>query len=44
VQRNLDGDLPIEHFITHNFKGVGETNKAVETLHAGECLRAVVEY
>jgi S-(hydroxymethyl)glutathione dehydrogenase/alcohol dehydrogenase len=44
VQRKLDGDLPIEHFITHNFKGVGETNKAVEALHDGECLRAVVEY
>jgi S-(hydroxymethyl)glutathione dehydrogenase/alcohol dehydrogenase len=44
VQRNLDGGLPIDHFITHKFKGVGETNKAVEALHGGDCLRAVVEY
>jgi S-(hydroxymethyl)glutathione dehydrogenase/alcohol dehydrogenase len=44
VQRNLDGDLPIDHFITHSFKGVGETNAAILALHSGDCLRAVVEY
>jgi S-(hydroxymethyl)glutathione dehydrogenase/alcohol dehydrogenase len=44
VQRNMDGELPVDHFITHNFMGVGETNKAVDALHSGDCLRAVVEY
>jgi S-(hydroxymethyl)glutathione dehydrogenase/alcohol dehydrogenase len=44
VQRTLDGTLSIDHFITHKFKGVAETNKAIEALHSGECLRAVVEY
>mmetsp|Transcript_96269 Transcript_96269/g.144143 ORF Transcript_96269/g.144143 Transcript_96269/m.144143 type:complete len:382 (+) Transcript_96269:80-1225(+) len=44
VQRTLDGKLLIDHFITHTFKGVAETNKAIDALHSGECLRAVVEY
>lgn len=44
VQNNLDGKLPVDHFITHTFNGVGETNKAVDALHSGKCLRAVVHY
>jgi S-(hydroxymethyl)glutathione dehydrogenase/alcohol dehydrogenase len=44
VERNLDGTLPIDHFITHTFKGVSETNKAIDALHSGDCLRAVVQY
>lgn len=44
VERNMEGSLPIDHYITHTFKGVGETNKAVDALHSGDCLRAVVEY
>ncbi|KAG7350781.1 GroES (chaperonin 10)-like protein [Nitzschia inconspicua] len=44
VERNLRGDLDIDHYITHRFKGVGETNAAVDALHSGDCLRAVVEY
>jgi S-(hydroxymethyl)glutathione dehydrogenase / alcohol dehydrogenase len=44
VQRYMDGLLPIDHFITHEFAGVAETNKAIEVLHNGDCLRAVVKY
>jgi len=44
VNRMLKGELPIDHFITHNFKGVNETNGAIDALHSGGCLRAVVEY
>jgi len=44
VERNMKGELPIDHFITHVFKGVDQTNKAVEILHSGECLRSVVHY
>lgn len=40
----MKGELSIDHFITHNFKGVGATNDAVHALHGGDCLRAVVEY
>lgn len=44
VERNLKGELPIEHYITHTFNGVGGTNQAVDALHSGDCLRAVVLY
>ena len=44
VQQNLDGLLPVDHYITHKFNGVQETNKAIDALHSGDCLRAVVEY
>ena len=44
VQSTIDGDLPIDHFITHRFDGVGETNQAIDALHSGCCLRAVVKY
>lgn len=44
VQQCLDGDLPVDHFITHTFEGVGKTNEAIAALHSGDCLRAVVTY
>jgi len=44
VERMLSGDLNVDHFITHNFKGVARTNLAIDALHSGKCLRAVVTY
>jgi S-(hydroxymethyl)glutathione dehydrogenase/alcohol dehydrogenase len=44
VERYMRGELPIDHFITHNFKGIGTTNDAIDALHSGDCLRAVVEH
>merc|ERR1712216_458190 len=44
VERMLVGSLNIDHFITHNFDGVQGTNDAIDALHSGECLRAVVKY
>jgi len=44
VDRMVSGSLNVDHFITHNFDGVEATNKAVEALHSGKCLRAVVTY
>lgn len=44
VERMMSGELEIDHFITHRFDGVDKTNEAVEALHSGECLRAVVKY
>jgi len=38
------GELVVDHYITHRFAGVGGTLKAIEALHAGDCLRAVVTY
>jgi len=44
VNRQMDGSLNIDHYITHEYKGVGGTIKAIEALHSGDCLRAVVTY
>merc|ERR1712127_1159248 len=44
VQRCLDGELEVDHFITHEFEGVEKVVDAIETLHGGNCLRAVVKY
>lgn len=44
VDRMLSGDLQVDHYITHTFEGVAQTNDAIEALHGGDCLRAVVQY
>jgi len=44
VSRYMRGELPIDHFITHEFSGVEGTNAAIDALHHGDCLRAVVKY
>lgn len=44
VERMMSGNIPVDHFITHTFNGVAKTNEAIDALHSGECLRAVVQY
>lgn len=44
VEKAVSGELPIAHYVTHRFKGVEGTNQAIEALHSGNCLRAVMEY
>ena len=44
VERAMSGELPIDLYITHNFDGVTTTNQAIDALHSGDCLRAVVKY
>jgi len=44
VERSLKGEIHLDHFITHEFSGVDATTKALDALHSGDCLRAVVEY
>jgi S-(hydroxymethyl)glutathione dehydrogenase/alcohol dehydrogenase len=44
VEKSLKGELVVDHFITHRFDGVGGQKKAIEALHGGDCLRAVVRY
>eukprot|EP01134_Creolimax_fragrantissima_P000356 CFRG0356T1 len=44
VEKWQTGELPIEHYITHTFEGVGTMNEAIDALHSGSCLRAVVKY
>lgn len=44
VDQYLAGDLPIEHYITHEFNGIESIDSAMHILHEGACLRAVVKY
>jgi Zn-dependent alcohol dehydrogenase len=44
VDRYLTGELPINHYVTHEFRGVESINMAIEALHGGDCLRAVISY
>lgn len=42
VNRVVTGEIPIDDYITHNFKGIETVNESIDALHSGECLRAVV--
>lgn len=44
VERVMKGELKLDEFITHSFKGVEKMNEVVDCLHHGDCLRAVTEY
>lgn len=44
VEQSMSGDLPIDQYITHRFQGVEQINDAIDALHSGDCLRAVVSY
>jgi S-(hydroxymethyl)glutathione dehydrogenase/alcohol dehydrogenase len=44
VDQVLDGELPIDAYVTHRLSGVENTLGAVDALHGGDCLRAVVSY
>ena len=44
VDQVLNGELPIDAYVTHRLSGVENTLGAVDALHGGDCLRAVVSY
>jgi S-(hydroxymethyl)glutathione dehydrogenase/alcohol dehydrogenase len=44
VEQYMVGDLPIDHYITHEFDGIDKVEEAMHILHEGKCLRAVVRY
>jgi S-(hydroxymethyl)glutathione dehydrogenase/alcohol dehydrogenase len=44
AERVVNGELPIDHYITHVIDGIENTNEAFKALHSGDCLRAVVRY
>jgi S-(hydroxymethyl)glutathione dehydrogenase/alcohol dehydrogenase len=44
VQKYMDKELPIDHFITHELEGVDSINTAIAMMHESKCLRAVVRY
>jgi len=43
VQTVMRGEMALDPFITHIFKGLENVNASIETLHGGTCLRAVVQ-
>ena len=44
AERVKNGELPVDHYITHVLHGIESTNQAFDALHSGDCLRAVVMY
>ncbi len=42
VQRVMANELCIDEFVTDEIKGLENVNKAIDALHSGDCLRAVV--
>lgn len=44
VDQYLSGELPIDHFITHELQGIESINAAMDMMHDSQCLRAVVKY
>ncbi|KAJ1622118.1 hypothetical protein T492DRAFT_556257, partial [Pavlovales sp. CCMP2436] len=42
VRRVMSGELPIGRYITHTYDGLEGTQEAIDALHSGQCLRAVV--
>ena len=49
VERCLSGELPVDHYVTHAIAVrdgdvAAATNAAIDALHSGDCLRAVVTY
>merc|ERR1711936_1514689 len=42
VQTVMRGEMPLEPYITHTFKGLENVNSSIDALHSGQCLRAVI--
>ena len=49
IERCLAGELPVDHYVTNSIDVkdgdvAKATNEAIDALHGGNCLRAVVNY
>ena len=44
VDEAMRGDLPLDHFVTARYDGIGAIPEAIESMHSGRVLRAVVSY
>ena len=44
VEEHLEGSLPLDHFVSARFNGLASTFDAIESMHSGKVLRAVVSY
>lgn len=43
VQRVMRNELNVDTYVTHKMDGLEKVNEAIDALHSGECLRAVVK-
>lgn len=43
VQRVMRNELPVDTYVTHKMQGLEKVNEAIDALHSGDCLRAVVK-
>lgn len=43
VKRVQSNDLNIDRYLTHLISGIDRVNEAIDALHSGNCLRAVVQ-
>lgn len=43
VNKVVTGEYNIDDFVTHTFESLDDVNKSIETLHSGNCLRAIVK-
>ena len=44
VQEYMQGDLPLDHFVSERYQGLASIPQAIEAMHGGKVLRAVVTY
>jgi len=44
VTEHLEGKLPLAQYVTHKFHGMAGIAQAIDAMHSGEVLRAVVTY
>lgn len=35
MNRVVTGEIPIDDYITHNFKGIDKVNESIDALHSG---------
>merc|ERR1711936_660372 len=43
VQTVMRGEMKLDPYITHTFEGLENVNEAIDALHGGTCLRAVIQ-
>ena len=44
VSEHLDGELALDHFVSKRFSGIDGIQEAIDSMHSGQVLRAVVSY
>ena len=44
VEEYMQGALPLDHFVSERYQGLASIPQAIEAMHGGKVLRAVVTY